>query len=149
VQSALEQGVSSILVRENELGESILTNAVPLEKGGKVLGALLLTTADGEIDNLLAEERISVIQLWALVLFVTIGGSFILAGTIADRMRGRAKAAGGVRMNIKSREDIPDFSHRSDEIGNLAQAFREMTTALYARLDAIESFAADVSHEIK
>lgn len=149
VKSALEQGVPVPLVRENELGESILSNAVPLQKGGKVLGALLLTTADGDIDNLLAEERLSVMRLWALVLAVTVCGSFILAGTIAKPMRRLASAAGRVRMNIKAREDIPEFAHRSDEIGNLARALREMTAALYARLDAIESFAADVSHEIK
>lgn len=149
VKTALEQGVSVPLVRENELGESILSNAVPLQKGGKVLGALLLTTADGDIDNLLADERISVMRLWALVLAVTVCGSFILAGTIAKPMRRLASAAGRVRMNIKAREDIPEFAHRSDEIGNLARALREMTAALYARLDAIESFAADVSHEIK
>src|SRR5690606_34038179 len=48
-----------------------------------------------------------------------------------------------------SREEIPDFSHRQDEIGNLSIALRDMTRALYARIDAIESFAADVAHELK
>ena len=38
---------------------------------------------------------------------------------------------------------------RQDEIGNLSIALREMTTALYDRIDAIENFAADVSHELK
>jgi two-component system sensor histidine kinase ChvG len=54
-----------------------------------------------------------------------------------------------VRRGSKEREEIPDFSARQDEIGNLSIALREMTTALYDRIDAIESFAADVSHELK
>jgi two-component system sensor histidine kinase ChvG len=54
-----------------------------------------------------------------------------------------------VRRGVKSREEIPDFSERQDEIGNLSVALREMTNALYARIEAIESFAADVSHELK
>ncbi|MFK5088304.1 histidine kinase dimerization/phospho-acceptor domain-containing protein, partial [Klebsiella pneumoniae] len=41
------------------------------------------------------------------------------------------------------------FTSRRDEIGDLSEALSEMTRTLYARLDAIESFAADVSHEIK
>jgi len=45
--------------------------------------------------------------------------------------------------------EIPDFSDRADEIGDLSGALRDMTSALYKRFDAIESFAADVSHEIK
>jgi two-component system sensor histidine kinase ChvG len=149
VKSALEEGNPIGIVRENELGETILNYAVPIEKGGKVLGALLLTTSDGDIDALLANERISVLQIWLLVLAVTIGASIILAGTIADPMHRLAQAAIRVRKNIKARADIPDYSHRSDEIGHLSHALREMTSALYARLDAIESFAADVSHELK
>jgi two-component system sensor histidine kinase ChvG len=54
-----------------------------------------------------------------------------------------------VRRGVKSREAIPDFSDRQDEIGNLSVAVRDMTNALYARIEAIESFAADVSHELK
>lgn len=54
-----------------------------------------------------------------------------------------------VRRGVKSREEIPDFSDRQDEIGNLSVAVRDMTKALYARIESIESFAADVSHELK
>jgi two-component system sensor histidine kinase ChvG len=54
-----------------------------------------------------------------------------------------------VRRGIRSRQQIPDFTRRSDEIGHLSHALRDMTQALYNRLDAIESFAADVAHELK
>lgn len=149
VKSALEQSTEALVVRENDLGETILSLATPIEKGGKVLGALLLLTADGEIDTTLADERSSIIRIWLLVLAVTIGGSIILAGTIAGPMHRLAQAAESVRKNIKSRAMLPDYSHRSDEIGHLARALQEMTSTLYSRLEAIESFAADVSHELK
>lgn len=149
VKSALEQSTEALVVRENDLGETILSLATPIEKGGKVLGALLLLTADGEIDTTLADERSSIIRIWLLVLAVTIGGSVILAGTIAGPMHRLAQAAESVRKNIKSRAMLPDYSHRSDEIGHLARALQEMTSTLYSRLEAIESFAADVSHELK
>jgi two-component system sensor histidine kinase ChvG len=38
---------------------------------------------------------------------------------------------------------------RSDEIGELSAALRDMTDSLWSRMDAIERFAADVAHEIK
>ena len=44
---------------------------------------------------------------------------------------------------------IPDFSGRNDEIGDLSDALKDMTETLWQRMDAIERFAADVSHEIK
>jgi two-component system sensor histidine kinase ChvG len=54
-----------------------------------------------------------------------------------------------VRRGVKTRGEIPDFTNRRDEIGHLSQALRDMTDALFTRMAAIESFAADVSHELK
>jgi two-component system sensor histidine kinase ChvG len=45
--------------------------------------------------------------------------------------------------------EIPDFTGRGDEIGDLSGSLREMTDALWQRMSAIERFAADVAHEIK
>jgi two-component system sensor histidine kinase ChvG len=75
--------------------------------------------------------------------------SILLASTIATPLRRLAAAAIRVKRGVQSREEIPDFGDRADEVGNLASALRDMTNALYKRMDAIESFAADVSHELK
>jgi two-component system sensor histidine kinase ChvG len=75
--------------------------------------------------------------------------SLLLAGTIAEPMRRLAEAAERVRRGTKSRQEIPDFTSRSDEIGHLSGALRDMTGALYNRIEAIERFAADVAHELK
>ena len=65
------------------------------------------------------------------------------------RCAGSPKAPRRVRRRIKSRGEIPDFTYRRDEIGELSGALREMTNSLYSRIEAIESFAADVAHELK
>jgi two-component system sensor histidine kinase ChvG len=75
--------------------------------------------------------------------------SLLLANAIAGPVGRLAQAAERVRLGIKSRQEIPDFSQRSDEIGHLSSALRDMTRALYNRIDAIERFAADVAHELK
>ena len=75
--------------------------------------------------------------------------SILLAGTIAGPVRRLAEAAERVRHGVKSRQAIPDFTDRSDEIGHLSGALRDMTEALFNRIEAIESFAADVAHELK
>jgi len=149
VKAALEQGSPTIIARENELGETILSYAAPIEKGGTVLGALLLTTDDGEIDSIVVAERKSMGRLLLLILGVTVIVSIALSGTIAGPMRRLARGAERVRNNVKGRAEIPDFSHRADEIGYLSRAFGEMTSALYARLETIERFASDVAHELK
>ena len=64
-------------------------------------------------------------------------------------MQRLAAAAERVRHSVKARAEIPDFTDRSDEIGHQSGALRDMTKALYGRIDAIESVAADVAHELK
>jgi two-component system sensor histidine kinase ChvG len=142
-------GSPAQLMRITEAGETVISIAMPIQRDQTALGALMLTTQGGDIDELVAQERLQIVAVAGLVVLVTAVLSLALAGTIAEPMRRLAVAAERVRKNIKNREQIPDFSDRPDEIGNLSRALRDMTNALYSRLDAIESFAADVSHELK
>lgn len=142
-------GTTTPIVRVTTKGELIITVAVPVRGARDIAGVLLLSTQGGEIDSILAAERIGIVRVSLVALGVTILLAFLLAGQIAGPMRRLSDAAEAVRRSIRAREEIPDFTHRSDEIGHLSGALRDMTSALYRRIDAIESFAADVSHELK
>src|SRR5205085_6761501 len=109
----------------------------------------LLSTQGGDIDKIIASERFSLLQVFLVAALIMVLLSMLLAGAIAGPVRRLAEAAERVRTGIKSRQEIPDFTERSDEIGHLSGALRDMTRALYSRIDAIESFAADVAHELK
>lgn len=142
-------GVRGAVVRVNERGELIVSVAVPVQRFRAVLGVLLLSTQAGDIDKIVHAERLAIMRVAGAAGLVNIALSLLLSSTIANPLRRLAAAAIRVRRGAKEREEIPDFSSRQDEIGNLSIALREMTTALYDRIDAIESFAADVSHELK
>ncbi len=142
-------GASVSVVRVNRKGEIIVTVAVPIQRYKAVLGSLVLSTRGGEIDKVLRSERRIVIIFFAVAGFVTLLLSVSLASQIAEPIRRLARAAEKVRSGVDNRVEIPDFTHRGDEIGHLSGTLREMTRALYDRIDAIESFAADVAHELK
>lgn len=142
-------GARGAVVRVNEDGELIVSVAVPIQRYRAVLGVLLLSTQAGDIDKIVHAERLAIFRVFGVAALVTIVLSILLASTIANPLRRLSAAAVRVRRGVKAREEIPDFSSRQDEIGNLSVALRDMTNALYDRIDAIESFAADVSHELK
>ncbi|MER9135945.1 sensor histidine kinase [Mesorhizobium sp. M0830] len=142
-------GSPSTIVRISEQGEQIVSVAVPIQRFRAVLGVLMLSTEGGDIDKIVAAERKAILRVFGIAALVTAILSMLLASTIANPLRRLSAAAVRVRRGVKSREEIPDFSDRQDEIGNLSIAIRDMTNALYARIEAIESFAADVSHELK
>lgn len=142
-------GAPASIVRVTTGGEIVVSVAVPIQRARGVLGVLMLSTQGGDIEAILRAERLGILRVFAVLLAVSMILSVLMAGTIAGPMRRLANAADRVRRGVKAREEIPDFSDRHDEIGHLARALRDMTSALYKRMDAIEAFAADVAHELK
>jgi two-component system sensor histidine kinase ChvG len=148
VQQALN-GQNSSMVRINERGEVIVSVAVPVQRFRAVHGALMLSTQGDDIDKMVAAERVAILRVFGVAAAVMIVLSLLLASTIAGPVRRLADSAERVRRRIRTRVEIPDFTRRRDEIGHLSGALRDMTDALYNRIEAIERFAADVSHELK
>jgi len=109
----------------------------------------MLSTQGADIDTMVGAERVAIFKIFLIAAGVMVVLSFLLAGTIAGPVRRLAESAQLVRRRIRSRVEIPDLSHRRDEIGHLSGSLRDMTAALYNRIEAIESFAADVAHELK
>jgi two-component system sensor histidine kinase ChvG len=146
-QEALaRRGVSTRLRRAPE-GTPFVSAAAPVAGGdGEVL---LLTVNARDIRRVVRDERVTL----GLVLFTTITVSVLLslflARTIARPLRHLAHAAHRVRLGRDREVNVPLLPARRDEIGRLARALHDMTQALRDRIDATESFAADVTHELK
>ncbi len=142
-------GNKASMVRANERAEVIVSVAVPVQRFRAIHGALLLSTQGGDIDQAVEAERWQIVKLFLILLGVMVVLSVLLARTIAGPVKRLAESAERVRHRTRSRVEIPDLTKRRDEIGHLSGALRDMTDALYRRIEAIESFAADVAHELK
>ncbi len=147
--AAALNGASVSIVRLNDRREIIVLVSVPVQRFRAVLGALVLSNKGGEIDTVIWAERRIVFLTFGFASLVALLLSVALASTIAKPIRLLSAAAQKVRRGVNTRVEIPDFTRRRDEIGHLSGSLRDMTGALYKRIDAIEAFAADVSHELK
>ena len=143
------RGEEASEVRDAPDGRLILSVAVPVQRYRQVLGALMVSSDDTGIEAALRDVRIDILNVFLVVLSATVLLSLYLASTIARPVRLLAEAADQVRRGQGRKVNIPDLSDRGDEIGDLSAALKDMTTALWDRMDAIERFAADVAHEIK
>jgi two-component system sensor histidine kinase ChvG len=142
-------GQKASMVRINDRGEVIVSVAVPVQRFRAVRGALMLSTQGADIDDMVEAERLAIVKVFLIAAGVMVILSVLLAGTIAGPVRRLAESAERVRRRVRTRVEIPDLTNRRDEIGHLSGALRDMTNTLYARIEAIESFAADVAHELK
>lgn len=127
----------------------VITVAIPVQGLRRIVGAVLLETDSRTIDDTVRQQRLTILQIFVLVLGLTVLLSVFLARTIARPVQRLARAAEQVHAGRGRRVEIPDFTARRDEIGELSGSLRDMTAALYRRIDAIERFAADVAHELR
>ncbi|MCD8562819.1 MAG: sensor N-terminal transmembrane domain-containing protein [Alphaproteobacteria bacterium] len=132
-----------------EDGLVFLSASAPIRRDGKILGALLMTREARDIQEEVTRLWANILRIFIGTLLITVMLSIYLSGTIAAPLRKLARAADSMRAGHSRGSDIPDFSERHDEIGELSVVLRNMTESLWSRMDRIERFAAEVAHELK
>ena len=142
-------GESASAVRRDPTDKMLVINvAVPVQRYKEVLGAVMLSSVNGDIEAELRNVRFELLRIFGVALCVTVLLSVYLATTIGRPIHQLAEAAERAQ-GRGARIEIPDLTQRGDEIGDLSRSLRQMTSALWLRMSAIESFASDVAHEIK
>ncbi|VXC93533.1 MULTISPECIES: sensor histidine kinase [Oceanicaulis] len=147
VREAFQTGEAQSGVRRDPDGGRVVSVTIPIQLIQAVVGTVTYESYD--LDALIAQERAAILPYVLVAASVSLVMALVLTVQIAWPVRRLAEAAREVRLAGGRRVPLPDMKGRRDEIGDMGRAFTQMTNALYDRLDAIEAFAADVSHEIK
>ncbi|RZJ05233.1 MAG: HAMP domain-containing histidine kinase [Brevundimonas sp.] len=146
VEAALG-GVNQAQLRRSESGDRVVSVSIPVRHVEQVLGVLTLEA--GDVDEILDAQRRALMPFALVALFVSLLSALLLHLFVARPVLRLAAAADEVRLQRARAISLPDLEGRKDEIGDLARSLETMTHTLSDRMDAIEAFAADVSHEIK
>jgi len=149
IQTALSGDISVNLWRK---GSGILmTVAVPIktEVTRQVIGGVQLIEGGSRVDQVLKTQTYKILNYFSLAMVISVLFSLYLWNFIARPLRRLAIRARSIQVQDSKNQEIPDFSSRQDEIGDLSKALREMTKELSSRMDSIKNFSADVAHEIK
>ncbi len=124
----------------------VMSAATPVDATGAVL---LVTANDRNFTRTVRGERAKLATALLIATIMSLLLSFFLARTIARPLRRLAIAAHRVRLGRSREVRVPRLPSRRDEIGLLARSISDMSGALRQRIDNIEAFAADVTHELK
>ena len=138
---------STVVLERSAPDESpVITAATPIGTNGELL---LATRNAPDITQAVRDARQTLAIVLSVTLIISIQLSLFLARTIVQPLRALVRAAVRVRLGRDRAVEVPRLPERRDEIGLLARALSDMTGALRQRIDAVETFAADVAHEIK
>ena len=146
VEQALD-GQPQATLRRSESGDRVVSVSIPVRHVQQVLGVLTLEA--GDVDETLDAQRRALMPFALVALAVNLLGSLLMHLFVARPVMRLSAAADAVRLQRARAISLPDLESRKDEIGDLARSLETMTETLSDRMDAIEAFAADVSHEIK
>ncbi len=146
VEAALD-GEPQATLRLSESGDRVVSVSIPVRHVQQVLGVLTLEA--GDVDKTLSAQRRALMPFALVALAVNLLGSLLMHLFVARPVMRLSAAADEVRLQRARAISLPDLESRKDEIGDLARSLETMTETLSDRMDAIEAFAADVSHEIK
>ena len=154
-RAALEQEVRTALggkavaggLRTTASGDRVVSVSLPVQHERAVLGVLTLEA--GDVDEIIANQRRAMAPFILMAIAATVFTSLLLSALIAQPVLRLARAADRVRQARSRAISLPDLARRDDELGDLTRSLEAMTDALSTRIDAIESFAADVAHEIR
>lgn len=126
-----------------------LYSAIPVRSEDQVVGAVLVSQSTYRILLALYDVRLDVFRVVLASVVAAAVLSLLVSATIARplrQLRDQAHAVVDRRGRLRGRFR---GSRRRDEIGDLARALEELTGRLERHLRFIESFASDVSHELK
>ncbi len=126
-----------------------LYSAIPVRDQDQVVGAVLVSQSTYRLLGALYEVRLGIFRVFLASVAAAIVLTLLVSTTIARplrRLSGEASALLDRRGRLRGRFR---GSRRRDEIGDLARALEELTRRLETHLAFIESFASDVSHELK
>ncbi|MEM6745856.1 MAG: HAMP domain-containing sensor histidine kinase [Pseudomonadota bacterium] len=141
--------VSSLRLSKNGVLTATISLPITNKDTGAITGALVAETRDFEV----ASQRVrrALLPVVILTLATASISALILTAAVSQPIRELSIAADRIAASVgrAGRVRIPDFDHRPDEVGRLSRSFRAMTAALVERIENIDSFAADVSHEMK
>ena len=149
IQAALGGEVSRGVWRKGS--RILMTVAAPIKIGitEQVIGSVQLIEDGNRVDQALKTQTYKILNYFYLAMAISVLFSLYLWNFIARPLRRLAIRARSIQAQDSKNQEIPDFSSRQDEIGDLSKALREMTEELSSRMDSIKNFSADVAHEIK
>ena len=109
----------------------------------------MVSIGGGKIEKEIADVNVVFIQLFGIVMLITVALSFYLARSITTPITQLAAEADTLRRSRDLSARMQRLPRRRDEIGKLSESLIDLTDELQKRMAATAGFAADVAHELK
>jgi len=146
IRSAL-RGRSTQGERHSDLlGQDLLFTAVPVASGGRTVGAVRVTESVDAVNKEQRNDVIALIGVGLVALALGLVVAWLLAGSLANPLRGLARAARRVAGgDLDARAKVEGSAEQRE----VATAFNDMTDRVGTTLRGQREFVANASHQLR
>jgi len=124
-------------------------SAVPIRRGGAVVGAVVASQSTFRLLSTLYAIRLRTFEIVVASLGAAALLTAIAATTIVRPLARLRRQASAVAQRRGALPAVFAGAERRDEIGDVAQALGELSRRTNDHIALLQSFSADVSHELK
>ena len=148
VQETIKQQLSSsniYLDSENNITQII---SKPIVKNSSVYGVVLIKSILNQDENHISIISFNLINLYFIIILIMFLASLFFSRSLISPIKLLSRITRSEREKSNKKNNL-EYPRRKDEIGILGKDISSMSDDLKKRINEIESFASDVSHELK
>ena len=138
----------SYIYKDNEIGLKTIF-ASPILKDNKVFGVVIIDAPIIYKDNEIAAQSILLTNFFLFFISIMLFLSLLFSRSIVKPIKILSYNTQLERDKFSTDKRTISYPDRKDEIGTLSNDIRNMSKDLKKRINQIEEFSADVSHELK
>ena len=148
VQETIKKQLSSsniYLDSENNITQII---SKPIVKNSSVYGVVLIKSILNQDENHISIISFNLINLYFIIILIMFLTSLFFSRSLISPIKLLSRITRSEREKSNKKNNL-EYPRRKDEIGILGKDISSMSDDLKKRINEIESFASDVSHELK
>ncbi|HIA60917.1 MAG TPA: HAMP domain-containing histidine kinase [Pelagibacterales bacterium] len=148
VQETIKKQLSSsniYLDSENNITQII---SKPIVKNSSVYGVVLIKSILNQDENHISIISFNLINLYLVIILIMFLLSLFFSRSLISPIKLLSRITRFEREKSNKKNNL-EYPRRKDEIGILGKDISSMSDDLKKRINEIESFASDVSHELK
>ena len=149
VEETIEKKKKLFSIYKDEYENFFRINSNPIIKENTIYGVVLVSSQLDELNIDAASLSFYLTNFFIFIIFFIFFFSLLFSQSIVYPIKILSNIVRSERDKSKKILDQIPYPQRKDEIGILSEDIRSMFDDLKKRIDEIENFAADVSHELK
>ncbi len=149
VQETIKKTADVSYLYKDENQNTILVSSAPIVKNNNTYGVAIVSGVLKSENNEVGLISFNLINLFIIIIFIMFFLSLLFSQSIVSPIKILSNILRSERDKSNKKNDKFIYPERNDEIGILSDDIRGMSEDLKNRINEIEGFAVDVSHELK